>query len=462
MRTEPVDGSRPARPASGARPAPPRGFRFDLNQCTGCNACELACSIENQLGWGRSWRHVVSFNERRLPALPAYHLSLACNHCENAPCLRACPALAIRRDDATGAVLIDSSKCMGCGYCSWACPYDAPRFDERARVMGKCTWCHPRLVEGRLPACVEQCPTGALGFGALEGTEAVPGFPVTDARPAIRFQTLREERLRPPESTWQLPADVLASFSQWRPAPERGITLRGEWPLLVFTLLASGLVGWMMATVGHVDRPDPRIFLGLTAMAMTVSSLHLGRQERAWRAVLNLRGSWLSREIAFFGGFAVALAVHLIAFPSRGAGLIAASLGLVALFCADRVYDVVRSSNGPRVHSADTLFTAVLVWSALHGSLPGLLATAGVKLFLYGMRWRHRLQEGAVPSGLGAWGLPALRVGLGIAAPVVLAIPGMGAAWAIPPIAAGEILDRIEFYGELEIPTPRRLLARAG
>jgi DMSO reductase iron-sulfur subunit len=436
------------------------GFRFDLNQCTGCNACELACSIENQLGWGRSWRQVVTINEDRTPDLPAYHLSLACNHCAEAPCEMACPALAIRRDPRTDAVLIDPDKCMGCKYCSWACPYDAPRFDERANVMGKCTWCHPRLAEGRPPACVEQCPTGALDFGALEGgieggiegaiegsaetVEIVRGFPDTPAKPSIRFLPLREERREPPETTWQIPQDVLAAFVAARPKRSRTITLRGEWPLLVFTLLASGLVGWMMAATSRLGRPDPRVVLALTAVAMASSALHLGKKTRAWRAVLNLRRSWLSREVAFFGAFAALALAHLTVLPSRAVGVLAACTGLLALFCVDRVYDIVRPRGRPPIHSADTLLTASFVWAVLLGSLPGFLVVAVAKLFLYVARGRRA-----------GWRM-GLRIGLGFVAPVLLWTlwPEAWPGWMLLGIAAGETIDRAEFYDELEVVKP--------
>ena len=85
-----------------------RGFHFDLNRCTGCEACRLACSIENELPGGESWRRIETFNPRRHPAAPRFHLSLACLHCADPPCLDACPARAYHRDGATGAVLLDS------------------------------------------------------------------------------------------------------------------------------------------------------------------------------------------------------------------------------------------------------------------------------------------------------------------------------------------------------------------
>jgi len=142
-------------------------FVFDANRCTGCQACQLACTIENGLQPDRSWRAISTFNERRHPGIALFHLSLACNHCADPACMTACPALAYSVDSSTGAVLLDADACIGCGYCAWACPYDAPRFDHDVGVMTKCTFCNHRLAEGLAPACAALCPTGALSVSPL-------------------------------------------------------------------------------------------------------------------------------------------------------------------------------------------------------------------------------------------------------------------------------------------------------
>ena len=72
-------------------------FIFDINKCTGCQACQIACVIENELEPERSWRQMFTFNKQRLPDIPLFHLSLACNHCLDAPCMKYCPALAYLR-----------------------------------------------------------------------------------------------------------------------------------------------------------------------------------------------------------------------------------------------------------------------------------------------------------------------------------------------------------------------------
>jgi Fe-S-cluster-containing dehydrogenase component len=116
-----------------ARPS----FILDVNKCTGCHACAMACQIANHLPAAQPWREVRTFNELHVPGVELMHLSLACNHCADAPCMEQCPARAYGRDEKTGAVLIDTDLCLGCGYCAWVCPYGAPRFDEIRGVMTK-------------------------------------------------------------------------------------------------------------------------------------------------------------------------------------------------------------------------------------------------------------------------------------------------------------------------------------
>jgi Fe-S-cluster-containing dehydrogenase component len=154
------------------------GFRLDLDRCTGCGACVLACRIEHGRFEGPSWRRLVVLNRARWSAGPVWHLSLACHHCEQPACVAACPsrAYSVRSD---GAVILDPALCLGCRYCEMACPFDAPVFDESSGVMTKCDFCADRTGRGLLPACVAACPMDALGvLEAVEtgvgGSETVP------------------------------------------------------------------------------------------------------------------------------------------------------------------------------------------------------------------------------------------------------------------------------------------------
>ena len=90
-----------------------------------------------------------------------------CMHCEEPACASACFVKAFTKNP-DGSVTYDPTLCVGCRYCMVACPFNIPGYTyDRALnpLVQKCTLCHPRLQEGKLPGCVEACPTGALVFG---------------------------------------------------------------------------------------------------------------------------------------------------------------------------------------------------------------------------------------------------------------------------------------------------------
>jgi anaerobic dimethyl sulfoxide reductase subunit B (iron-sulfur subunit) len=158
------------------------GFYFDSTLCTGCKACQIACKDKNDLPVGVTWRRVAEYSGGSWVKVGAayqhdvftYYTSVACNHCENPACVGVCPAQAItKRED--GVVLIDQEKCIGCRYCTWACPYDAPQFDEAIGKVSKCNFCADYLAEGQDPACVAACPSRALHFGELSELQAKYG-----------------------------------------------------------------------------------------------------------------------------------------------------------------------------------------------------------------------------------------------------------------------------------------------
>ena len=152
-------------------------FFLDVNRCTGCRSCEVACKIENGVEVGPRWRKVRTVEgDEGGPFM--YHVSMACNHCEVPVCADACPSGAItKRPD--GIVVVDESKCIGARLCAWACPYDAPQFSDETGIMQKCDFCNHRIDSGvGGPACAEACPTKALQWGTLEEVAAKEG--VTD------------------------------------------------------------------------------------------------------------------------------------------------------------------------------------------------------------------------------------------------------------------------------------------
>jgi len=94
----------------------------------------------------------------------SYYLSIACNHCDEPACTKVCPSGAMhKRED--GFVVVDEEICIGCKYCTMACPYGAPQYDEEKGHMTKCDGCYERVGQGLEPICVGSCPLRALEFG---------------------------------------------------------------------------------------------------------------------------------------------------------------------------------------------------------------------------------------------------------------------------------------------------------
>jgi Fe-S-cluster-containing dehydrogenase component len=432
-------------------------FVFDADRCTGCEACRVACGIENAEGRDTGWRQVFTLNPDRHPALPTRHLSLACNHCANPACLLACPAAAFRQDPGTALVSLDSERCVGCRYCSWVCPYDAPRFDVGAGVMRKCTFCEARVAAGRAPACAEACPTAALSVAPREtgaGEPIGPGLPALGLAPALALRSSR--RQGPPGGIVAGPPDEPPR----QPAPPRKIRLRAEWGLLLFTLALPTLVAWLGAGLIRPERrPSIAAFLTVGVLALGVSLFHLGRPLRAWRAALNWPSSWLSREAvlasAFIATGAVSLASPLAGPVQVASGWLALGLGAATIVTVDAVYRAIPRASSSRVplglHSAEAWLTGALLLG-LGADLPLLwvLAAEG-KVLLLGVRW---LARPATPRHLQLPGqVLALR-----AAILLLAVPwaAISLPWPWPVLIAlpGEAIDRAGFYVDLEPMSP--------
>ncbi len=160
----------------------------DTRRCVGCSACVLACKSENGLPLG-SFRSWIEFETTgTYPALEMEIRSERCNQCSDAPCVSNCPTGAsYRRDD--GIVLIDHGLCTGCKACLAACPYEA-RSIHPDGYADKCTFCIHRVERGELPACVANCPAGALTFG----NEADPDSEISRLLRARQHKVLKPEK----------------------------------------------------------------------------------------------------------------------------------------------------------------------------------------------------------------------------------------------------------------------------
>jgi formate dehydrogenase iron-sulfur subunit len=160
------------------------GVLHDTTLCIGCRRCEAACNRVNDLpAPDKPFDDLSVLDERRRTDEKTYTVvnryieaengkppvfrKMQCNHCKEPACASACFVGAFTKTPE-GAVVWDSSVCVGCRYCMIACPFNIPTFEYdkvlTPRIM-KCTMCYPRVKEGKLPGCVEACPTEALSFG---------------------------------------------------------------------------------------------------------------------------------------------------------------------------------------------------------------------------------------------------------------------------------------------------------
>ncbi len=169
-------------------PDDPYGCLVDLVRCVGCRKCEEACNAVNGLPEpARRFDDMRVLDAKRRPDAVAYtvvnryypgkrdkrnellpvHVKIQCMHCQHPACVSACVTGALGKRE-NGAVHYDVTKCIGCRYCMVACPFQIPayEYDEplTPRVM-KCTFCSPRIEEGKVPACAQVCPVEALTFG---------------------------------------------------------------------------------------------------------------------------------------------------------------------------------------------------------------------------------------------------------------------------------------------------------
>jgi len=170
------------------------GMVIDLARCVGCWTCAVACKLENDEPPGIWWNRILTVGGSNMdtpsgtyPNLQMSFLPIACQHCENPPCVDVCPVGATyKRED--GIVLINWQTCIGCRYCMIACPYGVRLYNWRdtaehkvpdfqvgaaevpVRPLGvgeKCTFCVHRVDKGLDPACVASCPAQARFFGDL-------------------------------------------------------------------------------------------------------------------------------------------------------------------------------------------------------------------------------------------------------------------------------------------------------
>jgi len=416
-----------SRPAAGEQYA----FEVDLDACSGCKACVVACHNLNGLEEAETWRSVGLLHGGASHAPVLQHVTTACHHCVEPACLDGCPVLAYEKDPLTGIVRHLDDQCIGCQYCILKCPYDVPQYSHRLGIVRKCDMCSDRLAASEAPACVQSCPQRAIRItvvskqSAIEHAEAnlfLPGAP----EPSYTLPTTVYKTRRPLPANL-LPADYFAASPQL-----------AHWPLVLMLVLTQMSVGALVVDqiaeslaplAGGRDLSGARIIhqvtvfaLGLLGLAAAI--LHLGRPWLAYRAVIGWRTSWLSREVIAFGAFAaaalgyaalpyVALAgIEIAPMWRRALGIVVAASGLAGVACSVMIY---ASTRRPFWNPAYTAFrflltclvlgipVAVLIrlanWTLADGGAPARpwqQASYGLCLALLAAAAAKLLAEGAV------------------------------------------------------------------
>jgi molybdopterin-containing oxidoreductase family iron-sulfur binding subunit len=195
---------------------------MDLDRCNGCNACVIACKVEHNTANTVNFTRIFEREIGTYPNANRQFLPVMCNHCEDASCIDVCPTKATYARDKDGIVLVDWDKCIGCGACILACPYEQ-RFqilDNRTTfpdgetafdkpdtnrapngVTAKCDMCYHRIDEGKEPACAEACPTDARIFGVVSEDSAEDETPFQNLNDLISranaFSLLPEKGTKP-------------------------------------------------------------------------------------------------------------------------------------------------------------------------------------------------------------------------------------------------------------------------
>lgn len=146
---------------------------IDLDKCTGCQACSVACKMENNVDLGVFLNRVARMGPvGEFPdKLEMFFFPNQCMHCEIPTCVEVCPTKATYQTD-TGVVLVDKDLCFGCQYCVWACPYDARTLNPKTKMVEKCTLCIHLLEKGEQPMCVYTCTTQARCAGDINDPDS--------------------------------------------------------------------------------------------------------------------------------------------------------------------------------------------------------------------------------------------------------------------------------------------------
>ncbi|MBX3444834.1 MAG: dimethyl sulfoxide reductase anchor subunit [Planctomyces sp.] len=370
-------------PATPPGPGQQYAFDVDLDRCSGCKACVTACHTLNGLDEEETWRDVGLLIGGTSAQPVLQHVTTACHHCLEPACMAGCPVDAYEKDPVTGIVRHLDDQCFGCQYCTLACPYDVPKYHAGKGIVRKCDLCSNRLAVGEAPACVQACPHEAISIQLVDTRQVRE-----DAEANVFLPAAPEPHITLPTTTYRtrrvfprnlLPADYHSTSPQ-----------HPHWPLIVMLVLTQLSVGafWINLLLETVLTPaaaaelrpiQATSALAFGLLALSASLLHLGRPQYAFRAVIGLRHSWLSREIVAFGLFAGAAVLYaasswLTGVPPAATRVLSWSValfGLLGVFCSVMIYVFTRrefwslNSTAARFGLSTLLLGGATTWAAL-------------------------------------------------------------------------------------------------
>jgi len=350
------------------------GFIFSYEMCVGCKACSAACMLEN--GWNFKSRNIYSSNTGCFSPDPVITLSMACNHCSDPVCLKGCPSGAFSKNSITGAVIIDSAKCLGCRYCIWNCPYDAPKFNNSEGVIEKCHFCNHRIEEGIEPACSSSCPTGALAFGEIPEVVTnnnISWIPDKNINPALLIKGSEK---------YSGPVIISAEkFTESRLQATITEEKMSEWSLFGFTFLTIVSVALSVSALFTEAKENVYVGIGLVTLAAILSVFHLGSKMKAWRALGNLKSSPLSREIGLFILYSALVILNQV-IRQPYIGIITSLAGILLVMAIDSVYSFTAGKRALFLHSGQAFLTLMLMVSFFLNIVPAFIFIALIKMVL--------------------------------------------------------------------------------
>ena len=412
-----------------------KGFVIDAGLCVSCQACSAACMIETGLQQGI--RRIYSWNGSALPLMGVMSLSMACNHCLDPSCAMGCPAKAYTIED-NGVVMHHAERCIGCRYCTWRCPYEAPQVNQARGYIEKCHLCADRAVEGIEPACVTACPTGALKFTEMEHFEApaTAWVPDTGISPSVILKGT-ESYIKPAIAGDEAVEEEEDEVTVTDRTTDR---LKKEWNLLLFSLMVISAAALMIVTALTEAAETGLVPFLLMAGAMLISVTHLGKPFRAWRAVINIKSSPLSREIIIMLLLTLVSLLNWL-MPGTIPSLIPAAIALLALMAVDMVFFGADRTMSLRLHTGQAFFSGIFVVSWFIEPATLFIVFTMVAAVSVVVRYRTAEKEGMVQSlyYFRAFTLPAV---------FLLTYPGTNVTdiAAMILFLAGVLADRALFF----------------